>query len=299
MKKQEKLAIELTFSMLIFFSVFGFIFLYIYSDSNSVRDFFSFFINNNEFFWKDIKYFYLYVFIKTISIILGVYFISYYFSNNLLKSIFENNKKLKKYNHYIAHELKNPISVIYSNLEVLKYSYDIEKIDQSKMELKSMIKIIDSILNYSESIKVSDIKNINLENFIKKYSYFNKDTKNIFIHNKEFNVNIDIDETLFWRVISNLIDNWLKYSSDWKLDIFISNNSLKFVNLIDKTLDDKDINLLFEKYYSKSFEEKKWHWIWLSMIKDILNSLWYTLNVYSEDKRFIVEIILIKKDTII
>jgi his kinase A (phosphoacceptor) domain len=28
---------------------------------------------------------------------------------------------LKDYNHYLAHELKTPISVIFSNLEVLKY----------------------------------------------------------------------------------------------------------------------------------------------------------------------------------
>jgi signal transduction histidine kinase len=43
----------------------------------------------------------------------------------------------------LAHELKTPISVISSNMDVLKYGFDEKIVEKSKQELKHMIKIID------------------------------------------------------------------------------------------------------------------------------------------------------------
>jgi signal transduction histidine kinase len=43
----------------------------------------------------------------------------------------------------LAHELKTPISVISSNMDVLKYGFDEKIVKKSKQELKNMTKIID------------------------------------------------------------------------------------------------------------------------------------------------------------
>lgn len=261
--------------------LFFIIALFWYQDYESIKVFL------NEFFiWKNLV------------LILVIWFFSifiWFFSGFLIKNIFleieKNNKKLKDYNHFVAHELKTPISVIYSNLDVLKFWFDKKKVKDSQKELKNMIKIIDGILNFSESIKVTWKKDINVENLINNYLYFLEDKKNIKIKNKEFNFSIYTDETLFLRVIKNLIDNAIKYSSDGKLKIFIKKDRLIFENKIDKTFDDKEINILLEKFYSKSFDDKKWHGIWLPMIKDIIKLLGYRLELNSLNDKFIVEIL--------
>jgi len=49
-----------------------------------------------------------------------IYFVSYFLAKFTIKPIEENNKKLKEYNHNLAHELKTPLAVIKSDLELLE-----------------------------------------------------------------------------------------------------------------------------------------------------------------------------------
>lgn len=268
------------FTAILFFIVA----LFWYQDYESVKEFL-----NDFFIWKNII------------LLIVIFFFSVFiwlFSCFLIKHIFldieKNNKKLKDYNHFVAHELKTPISVIYSNLEVIKYWFDEKKIESSQKELKNMIKIIDWILNFSESIKLTSKKDINVENFLNNYVYFLIDKKNIKIKNKEFNFSIFTDDVLFLRVIKNLVDNALRYSTNGKLNITIKKDRLIFENKITKTLQPREIDMLLEKFYSKSFEDKNWHWIWLPMIKDIIKVLGYDLELSSFNDKFIVEIIFTK-----
>ncbi len=253
-----------------------------YKDYNSAKTFLTDF-----FIFKNILIFWI---IALFSVL--IWFSSSLIIKNVFLDIEKYNKKLKDYNHYLAHELKTPISVIYSNLDVLKYWFDEEKINLSKRELKNMIKIIDSILNFSESIQITSKKYVNVENCINNYTYFLKEKSNITIENNEFNFSIFTDEILFERVIKNLIDNALKYSLDWKLKITIKDNQITFKNKITKTLTTPEINSLLEKFYSKSFEDKKWHGIGLPMIKEIVKILWYKLELDSKNNKFIVKILV-------
>jgi signal transduction histidine kinase len=109
-----------------------------------------------------------------------------------------------------------------SNLEVLQYGYDEEKIKNSKAELKNMTKIINGLLKFSETIQITNKIDINLENFIRKNLYFLESSDNIHITNNEFNYSILTDELLFSRVIKNLIENAVKYSIDKQVFITIS-----------------------------------------------------------------------------
>lgn len=291
MRNEQALALQITFFIFIFFCVFWSIFLFIFSDSVSIKDLFYKLFDQKVIFWKDVIYFYSYVIVKTIAILFWIYFISYFFAKKLFSWVNEYNKKLKDYNHFLAHELKTPISIIYSNLDVLKYWFNKDKITKSQKELKNMIKIIDWLLNFSDSVKISNKKDINLENFVNSYVYFLDKKDNIKIINKEFNFSINTDEVLFWRVIKNLIDNALKYSLSKKVKVYIKSDRLIFENSIEETLEKKEIDAMLEKFFRKSFDEKKWHWIWLPMIKEIVKVLWYKMKIKSEDKRFVVEII--------
>lgn len=290
MNKAQKLALEVTSFITVFSLLFGIVFLFLFSDTVSMRDFFERFVYDQTFFGKDMSYFYFYVWIKACSLLIWVYLVTYFFAKKSFAPIEEYNKKLKDYNHYLAHEMKTPISVVYSNLDVLKYGFDADKVEKSQQELKNMKNIIDWLLNFSETLQSSEKKNINVENFIKNYIYFLKWSENIAIHNEEFNFSICTDETLFLRVIKNLIENAMKYSIDGKLNIFISKQKLTFENNIESTLDEAEIHQLLGKFYSQSFN-RNGYGIGLSMIRDIVKWLWYQFRVISQDNKFIVDVI--------
>lgn len=230
--------------------------------------------------------FYNFIFIKTISVILWIFLVVFYFIYNYFTRIEKFNKKLIDYNHFLAHEIKTPISVMHSNLEVLKYWFDIDLIKKSQDELKTITNIIDSLLHFAESLKITDLKYINLENFLKNYiSTINLKWKKIYIHNKEFNYLIKTDEALFLRVIKNLLENALKYTFSQEVNIYIKNNQLVIENEIEKTMSTYEINEIYFKFYSNS--KNKWsYWIWIPLIKEILKVLWYWFEIYSNNNKF-------------
>lgn len=289
MQNNHKLALKISSSLLIFFFLLLLLSFFIYSWSNSIRDFYDYLLQEKINYGND-EWFNILIWASLLGLFIGSYIICYLFSKNIFCDIDRYNKKLKDYNHFLAHELKTPISAIYSHLDILSYGFDEKRITSSQEQLKNMIKVIDGLLNFSESIKLGYKSEINLENFLKRNTSFLDQTKQITIHNKLFNFSLHTDEVLFSRVIKNLIDNAVKYSSDQKLQIHMQEEKLIFSNNIPETLSDKQIEKSIEKFYSKSFEDKKWHGIWIPMLQEITKVLGYEMKIYSQDSKFIVEI---------
>lgn len=293
MNFKQKLSLEITGVIFLFFVLFWIIFLFIFSDSVSVRDIFSKLFEQKIIFWKSVEYFYLYLFFKTSFMLFWIYFIVHFFVWKYLTHIQQYNKKLKDYNHYLAHELKTPISIMSSNLDILKYEYSEDKIFKSKEELKNMTKIINGLLEFSETIQISNKVDINVENFIKRNIYFLiQDSKNtISIQNKEFNFSIYTDEILFSRVVKNLVENAIKYSPDRSVEIIISKDRIVFKNNLFVTLDESELENIFHKNYSRSYTQAWWNWIGIPLISEIVKVLWYKLKISSYDNIFLAEII--------
>lgn len=287
MKREQVLALKATFFIVIAIIISCFsLFFWILWD-NSIFDFFK-----DIFYWIfSNKLTTLSAFLSILIISFIIYLIVYYFWKKHFEKIDNYNKNLKDYNHYLAHELKTPISVIFSNLEVLKYWFDEKIVKKSQEELKNMINIIDVLLSFSESLNISERDDINLENFLKSYinSYFSDQKNNIFIENREFNFYIETNEILFKRIVRNLIENALKYSKDKKLFIKIENKKIIFENKIEKDYTEEEIQKLISKWY-RSEKIKNWYWLWLSLIKEILRFLWYHCQIYSKENKFFVEI---------
>ena len=280
MKREQILALKATFFIVIAIIISCFsLFFWILWD-NSIFDFFK-----DIFYWIfSNKLTTLSAFLSILIISFIIYLIVYYFWKKHFEKIDNYNKNLKDYNHYLAHELKTPISVIFSNLEVLKYWFDEKIVKKSQEELKNMINIIDVLLSFSESLNISERDDINLENFLKAYinSYFSDQKNNIFIENREFNFYIETNEILFKRIVRNLIENALKYSKDKKLFIKIENKKIIFENKIEKDYTEEEIQKLISKGY-RSEKIKNWYWLWLSLIKEILRFLWYHCQIYSKE----------------
>lgn len=291
MKKEKKIAFKITIliNILIIFSVF--ISFFLFSNFNSIFDFLA---NINKELNKNFYKFLNFLFALVVVFFWTYFIIKFFLEKHFLK-VEEYNKNLKDYNHYLAHELKTPISVVFSNLEVLKYGFDENIVKKSQIELKNIIWIIDTLLSFSESLNISQKEEFNLENFLKSFikEYFLENKENIFIKNNEFNFYIKANKILFKRIILNLIENALKYSIDWKIFLKIENKKLIFENKINKTLEKNEIKKLFLKFYRKD-NWKNWYGLWLPMIKEIIRFLWFDFLVYSKDEKFFVEIIFEK-----
>ncbi|WP_333810279.1 PAS domain-containing protein [Flavobacterium sp.] len=128
-----------------------------------------------------------------------------------------------------SHQFRTPLSVIYSNVELLNYKMEILKFDKKEEierissrisnEVNRMTELMNNILVFgayeSNNLKI-DIKDINLNSFIENLieTYFNneKDGRKIIIDNPVFNGSIQSDESLLTHILNNLISNAFKYS---------------------------------------------------------------------------------------
>ena len=236
LSKEHILALKISILLLVFAIIISY-FISFYNHN--------FYINYKSWMWwknmnsfANIKY---YIFIL---LSIFIYFISYFLAKFTIKPIEENNKKLKEYNHNLAHEIKTPLSVIKSNLELLKIWYDKEIIDSSMEELDIITNITNSLLFLSQKNNNIDKKPININSFFKDLN------KNDFVINNKWQFDIKWNNILISRMVDNIIDNALKYrSKKTKIIIDIYENIINISNKIDKDIDNSYINKLFDTFY--------------------------------------------------
>lgn len=193
-----------------------------------------------------------------------IYFIALFLAKITYKPILENNKKLKEYNHTLAHEIKTPLTVLKSNLELLEMWYDKEIVNSSQEEIEYLKNITNDLLFLSENNQLTDKKLISFNKFLQEYK------------NQEINLNIKNEFTILWneilikRLLENLINNALKYKTNWKIDILIDKNQIIFCNKTDLKIENNETQKLFETFY-KWTNSTAWnsYWLWLSIVKKI------------------------------
>ncbi len=254
--------------------------------------------------WKNINYLFI-SFHRLISISFFISFISifflYYLSLKLAYSTTKNikiaNKKLKEYNHNVAHELKTPLAIIKSDLEILEviWKFDLNIINWSKEEVIYMEEIINNLLFLSENEKIKDKDIILINNEIKIFikKYFNK-SKNLFILDIKNYQKIYFNHKLFDILLKNLLENAIKYRKKWS-NIYISfkKNKLVIKNEINKNIKNLDINKVFDVFYKwDDSRNTKGYWLGLNIVKKIINLHNYKIYVKSDNNFFIVTIVV-------
>jgi len=150
---------------------------------------------------------FFFIFLFLISILLGKLFLQ------PMKKVIEN---LENFIKDITHEMNTPLSVILTNVELLKdkcvYKKYIDRIESAAFRLSKMFENL-KYLNFQEDSKC--VKNINLKYFIKKrlrlFGYF--------IENKKLKINLDLEDVIvkineedLLRIVDNLLSNAFKYS---------------------------------------------------------------------------------------
>ena len=185
------------------------------------------------------------------------------------------------------HELNLPISTILTNLQMLEKSLENEKDLKRASRIKTaceMLKERYNELDYMIKLQSSNITNesIDLSELVRHRVDF---LQPIYPH-VEFNMclnptKITIDKVGLSKVIDNLIDNGVKYSTDvYKIDIELQDNILK-VKDYGKGMDEVEVVHIFDDYYQNN-EEIQGFGIGLSMVKRFCDTNNVSLNLKSK-----------------
>ena len=228
----------------------------------------------------------------------------------MLKNGAENSLKdkiiIKTYLEDISHQLKTPLTVINIALDNL--------IDNPNMDEKNRNEFISKIAKENANInnliqnllKLSKF-DVNVINFVNKSvsikEFLNKivdkisliaDLKNINIKVNilnDFNLNIDLN----WQIeaLSNIVKNAIEHSKENDI-IYINCNDNKIYSKIEVinngTINDKELNKIFDRFYTNKKGYSESVGIGLSLAKNIIEKNNGKIDVYSKDGKTIFTI---------
>jgi len=200
-----------------------------------------------------------------------------------------NNQK--EFIQDVSHQLKTPLMQIYSTLEIIeskvdnKVSQKIQQIKNSLEHLKNIISDLNFVFNENN---FSQNKEINLKSIIEdissKYQDFLK-KKNIKLILDLEDVTKVLNQSLFEKLIDNLLSNAVFYNKEnWEIFIKLDNNWL----IIKDTwiwIDKSDLEKIFDRFYrwKNSYEfYSNGSWLWLNIVKKIIDHFWWQIFVNSE-----------------
>lgn len=222
-----------------------------------------------------------------------IYLFSWKLARISLEPLKNYNESLKLYNHHIAHELKTPLAVIKSELELLKLEYDKKILTSSIEEVDNMTSVIDSMLFLSENIILQEVNDINLTELIdeqiENYNWKNK--KHIikkWINLKD--IIISWDRITLRTMLKNLFENAIKYSKDDKIEVILNKNSFEITNTFDWQIKEEEKNSLFDAFYKLNYNPDS-YWLGLSIVKKIAELHWFRIELEVKDKKFKLKII--------
>lgn len=173
--------------------------------------------------------------------------------NELYLKLNESFKELEKKNNYLSeqnkrqevflrassHQLKTPVAAALLLVEGMineigKYKDTVEYLPKVKLQLKSMGKIIDDILNLNNSIEAIKKENIKISEIIDESLLSHEvqvKLKELTIE-KEINfININTDRKIIFKIVDNLINNAITYTSkEGHIKITLTESALTIIN---------------------------------------------------------------------
>lgn len=218
-----------------------------------------------------------------------LYFIGLKFVNKAFIPVEENMKDMKEFIDNAGHELKTPISVIDSNIQLMDDMkiYDAQMTKELKNEVLRLNSIIEGLIKLSNIDSLKDLVNNNLNdtiNEIIKEFKFKIVEKNLKVEvDVPKNINIKSNKDYFYIFISNIIWNAIKYNNnDWNINIIYKNSELKITDSwiwIDK----KDLSKVFDRFFkSDKSRNSEGFGIWLSLVKKIAKIYKWDIDIESK-----------------
>ena len=228
----------------------------------------------------------------------------------MLKNDADNSLKdkliIKTYLEDISHQLKTPLTVINISLDNLIDNPNMDEKNRNEF-ISKISKEVTNINNLIQNLLKLSKFDVNVINFINKCvsikEFINKsidkisliaDLKNINIKVNilnDFNLNIDLN----WQIeaLSNIVKNAIEHSNENDI-VYINCNDNKIYSKIEiinnGIINDKDLNKIFDRFYTNKKGYSESVGIGLSLAKNIIEKNNGKIDVYSKDDKTIFTI---------
>lgn len=217
--------------------------------------------------------------------------IAFYFSRLIIKPVQQQNNSLAIYNKNLAHELKTPLSIIHTNLDMLELTHEPKFIASSKEEIKHIEEIIDSLLFLVKTN--NDNPNYEIGNIFTSIDEISKKFAKIAIHYGDINTEVEkhFDKKLFQILIENILENASKYAMEKYVTIEITENFMSFTNPIEKNFTKKELKQIQEVFYQlDTSRHSRGYWLGIPMVKKITEIFEWDIKFYSKNNTFQIKI---------
>lgn len=228
----------------------------------------------------------------------------------MLKNDADNSLKdkiiIKTYLEDISHQLKTPLTVINISLDNLIDNPNMDEKNRNEF-ISKISKEVTNINNLIQNLLKLSKFDVNVINFINKSvsikELINKsidkisliaDLKNINIKVNilnDFSLNIDLN----WQIeaLSNIVKNAIEHSNENDI-VYINCNDNKIYSKIEiinnGIINDKDLNKIFDRFYTNKKGYSESVGIGLSLAKNIIEKNNGKIDVYSKDGKTIFTI---------
>lgn len=205
-----------------------------------------------------------------------------------LNPVKEKLEDMEDFIHNAWHELKTPLSVMSSWLQLSKLTKNFEpKIDESLSQIKYMEWLISSLVDLSEidSVITKETINVNqeIENIVKSIQS-KASEKNITIQIlNSSNSKIYANLGHFNVLVSNILNNSIKYTNKWwNIVVEINKNNIRITdNWI--WISKENLENVFKRFFKEdSSRWTDWYGIWLSLVKKISNIYAWKVSIQSD-----------------
>jgi len=247
-----------------------------------------------DYFW-DVFFFFL----VTVCFSIVFYYIGIFFVDKNLKPVEEALADMNDFIHNANHELRTPISVISSNLQLMKAtkSYEVDLVSDSLNEIKRMDNLILELSNFSDIQSISESIDLDIQKEIQDIiNEYQKeiDAKKInltFTTVKNFSTKANTE--YFYIMFSNLLRNAIKYNFEsWSIHINLDKSKISISNT-GFPIESWDLPHIFDRFFKwEKARNTQGFWIGLSLVKKICDIYKWKILVTSQQEKTTFEIIL-------
>lgn len=233
-------------------------------------------------------------FLLSLVVSTGVFFIGRKFIIRVLRPVEENIKSMNEFIHNAGHELKTPLSVIDSNIQIIDdiQQYDALMNTEIRKELAKMVELLNTLTDLSniqnekskEKCNISEI----IQDILSQYKEKINEKELEIIYNWDNNFEIEANRYSLFIFLSNIIWNAIKYNKqNWKITIW---RRSEFILSITDTwiwIPEDFQKKIFERFYQiDTSRTSEWFGIWLSLVQKISEMNNWKIDIKSKENEY-------------
>ncbi|MFW5704087.1 MAG: sensor histidine kinase [Patescibacteria group bacterium] len=223
------------------------------------------------------------------------FIIGYFFIDSIVNTVEDKFNRLEEFTQDASHELRTPIGIASTSLDLAIRTKDYDKyLPEAKKYLKRTSILIERLLDMARLDKHAlNITEVDAEKIIDRVIENDRpliDAKDITLTFSGEN-RICADVLLFERLVSNLLENAIKYNVEHgTIDIELKKKNLIICNTGQKIHDD-DLPNIFQRYYQSNVSRSdRGYGIGLALVKYICDLHRWKICAHSTNNETIFDI---------